>query len=207
MADPIAPEFLPPTELWTDSSADSSHGSRETDRKIAHFRIPIPGQSGIIIESGIGSPVSPCFGGFPIPDSRFPIADWPGSGSGNGPSPDLPGPGIGVPEAACLGFPGLVGLARSRPPLGFAKTRRPGLTPGRSLRWLRCSMPHHPGTPCAQLGSGIRRRGPSSFSLVIPPNQHQADSSIDAPASAWRWAPFRTTLHGPSHNSCPFPSL
>ncbi len=83
---------------------NSSHGSREADRKIAHFRIPIPGQS------GIGNRITrfPVFGGFP--DSRFPILDcrlagiWIGkravarsAGTGNR------GPGGGVPGVSWSG--------------------------------------------------------------------------------------------------------
>jgi hypothetical protein len=134
-------------------------------------------------ESGIASPVSPFFW-WGVPDSRFSIADWPGSGSGNGPSPDLPGPGIGVPGAACRVFPGLVGTREfgSR-----AKTRQ-------ACCWLHCGMPHHPATPQAKLGSRIRLRGPSSFSPVTLPNQHHVDSSVDAQAFklAWIWAPRET---------------
>jgi hypothetical protein len=64
-------------------------------------------------ESGIGSPVSPGFGG--ISSSRFPIPDWPGIRVGNrqtGRFPIRPGPGIGVgtgggTPARGRGFPGL----------------------------------------------------------------------------------------------------
>jgi hypothetical protein len=70
--------------------------SRETDREIAHFRIPIPGQS------GIGLPVSPFLGGgFAIP--RFSVADWPGSGSGNGPFADSAGTGNRGPGGGVSG--------------------------------------------------------------------------------------------------------
>jgi hypothetical protein len=148
--------------------------SRETDRQIAHFRIPIPGQS----VSGIGSPVSPFFGaGFPIFDFRLRIGRDPERETGR--LPIRPGPGIEFPGAACRGFPGLVGTREfgSR-----AKTRQ-------AFCWLHCRMPHHPATPQAKLGSRIRLRGPSSFSPVIPPNQQEADSGVDAPAMAWLWAP------------------